>query len=344
MVLREVVWLGGFAASVGLVLLASDRLVDVVEAAGDRYHWPPGVVGLLAAAGADGPEVSSSIIALAAGAHAISLGVILGSNLFNLAALLGLPIALLGYVAMQRYGLLVNGGAMLLTTLLTGGLLLGSLPRLVVEPLVAIVLVGYTALLTLPHETVLTYLRVGRRRATPAPGDAEVEERARAHDADVARGYPSGRRLLIEGALMTAVVVAGCDVLVNATLYLGPRLGLPQAVTGTFGLAALTSLPNIWVAVSLVARRRGAVLISAVCNSNTINVVFGICIPALFVSLRAPAIIRIIDLPALTFLTFLVLWLTWRGRGLGRLGACILVVAYVAFAAVRLALTPGLHH
>src|SRR5689334_14811301 len=102
MMLHDVVWLGGFAASAGLVLLASDRLVDIVEAAGDRYRWAPGVVGLLAAAGADGPEVSSSIIALAAGSHDISLGVIVGSNLFNLAALLGLPIALLGYVAVQR--------------------------------------------------------------------------------------------------------------------------------------------------------------------------------------------------------------------------------------------------
>jgi cation:H+ antiporter len=343
MMMREAVWLGGFAASAGLVLLASDRLVNVVEAAGDRYSWPPGVVGLLAAAGADGPEVSAAIIALLAGSHAISLGVILGSNLFNLAALLGLPIVLLGYVAVQRLSLLVNGAAMLLTTLLAGALLLGVLPPPVVGVLVAVTIVGYALALSLPRETMLRHVPFTVRIPPQEPGDVEVEERARERDADQAQGFPSGWRLLVQGILTMAAVIAGCDMLVNATLYLGPRLGVPQAVTGTFLLAALTSLPNIWVAMSLVARRRGAVLVSAVCNSNTINVVFGICVPALFISLRAPAIVRQVDLPALALLTFLALGLIWYGRGLGRLGAGLLLAAYVAFVAARLALTPGLH-
>lgn len=343
MMLREVLWLGGFTASGGLVLLASDRLVTVVEAAGDRYDWPPGVVGLLAAAGADGPEVSASIIALLAGSHDVSLGVILGSNLFNLAALLGLPVALLGYVAVQRYGLLVNGAAMLLTTLLVSALLFGVLPPVAVGLAVVATVAAYALLLALPRETVLRHLPRATPVMPPAPGDSEVEERAREREVDQAEGFPPGWSLLVQGLLATAAVIAGCDVLVNATLYLGPRLGVPRAMIGTFILAALTSLPNVWVALSLVARRRGAVLVSAVCNSNTINVVFGICVPALFVSMHASSVVRMVDLPALLLLTVLTLALLWQGRGLGRVGGGLLVVAYVAFAATRLAPVPRIH-
>ena len=140
-------WLLTFVLSLAVVLVASDRLVKVVEAAGDRYQWPPGLVGLLAAAGADGPEVSSALIALLAGAHDVSLGVIVGSNLFNLAALLGLPMLIVGRVAVQRHGLLVSGGAMLLTTALSMLLLLGDTPVPYVEVLVLATLLGYAVLL-----------------------------------------------------------------------------------------------------------------------------------------------------------------------------------------------------
>jgi Ca2+/Na+ antiporter len=112
---------------------------------------------------------------------------------------------------------------------------------------------------------------------------------------------------------------------------------LPSSVTGTFALAALTSLPNVWVAVSLARRHRGAVLVSAVCNSNTINVVFGVCLPAPFISLKIAAVVRDVDIPALTALTLLSVALIWHGQGLGRKGSALVVAGYLMFAAIRVA-------
>ena len=174
-----VAWLAAFAASLAVVLVASDRLVNVVEAAGDRYQWPPGLVGLLAAAGADGPEVSSALIALLAGAHDVSLGVIVGSNLFNLAALVGLPILLLGHVAVQRYGLLMSGGAMLLTTALSILLLLGDTPLPFVEALVVATLLGYALMLARSRDATMAVSPSVLQDLSPDRGDLEEEERAR---------------------------------------------------------------------------------------------------------------------------------------------------------------------
>jgi cation:H+ antiporter len=175
-----------------------------------------------------------------------------------------------------------------------------------------------------------------RAAATDHAGDAVEQERDREHEEGEALGHPSGRSLLWRGLLATALIIGGCDVLVNAILDLGPRLGLPSSVTGTFALAALTSLPNVWVAVSLARRHHGAVLVSAVCNSNTINVVFGVCVPAAFITLKTSSTVRAVDIPALAALTLLSAGLIWRGHGLGRKGAVVLVVGYLAFAAIRL--------
>jgi cation:H+ antiporter len=332
--LADAGWGIAFLLSLAVVLPASDRLVAVVEAAGDRYRWPAGFVGLLAAAGADGPEVTSSFVALGAGAHDVSLGVILGSNLFNLAAVLGLPILLVGFVAVQRRSLLVSGGAMVLATLLAESLILGSMPIVAGEVLVSGLIVTYAWLLWRESATPAT----SGGPSVPAEhvGDVVEEEREREHDEGVALGHPSGRSLLWRGLLSTAVIIGGCDVLVNATLNLGPRLGLPSAVTGTFALAALTSLPNVWVAVSLARRHRGAVLVSAVCNSNTINVVFGVCMPSAFMAMKTTAAVRTLDIPALALLTVFSAGLIWVGHGLGRRSAAVIVCGYLVFAALRL--------
>ena len=332
-------WLAAFALSLALVLVASDSLVSAIEAAGDRYLWPAGIVGLLAAAGADGPEVSASLIALRAGAHDISLGVILGSNLFNLAALLGLPILLVGSIAVQRYSLLINGLPLLLTTALATALLLDRQQQVPLEILLLLVLAVQVWLLLVRPEFLLQRLAWLRPGGTEDNAHMLQEEREREREADIEQGFPAGWLLLVKAVVATGVVIGGCDVLVNATLYLGPRAGLPYGLTGLFGLAALTSLPNLWVALSLTRRQRGDVLVSAVCNSNIINAVFGVCLPALFVTLHITRSIQTIDLPALLMLTLLSLALLWWGEGLGRRSAFLIVGCYIIFVVVRLSTT-----
>jgi cation:H+ antiporter len=48
------------------------------------------LLGIVTALGADSPEIASAITALAAGHSDLGVGVVIGSNIFNLAALLGL--------------------------------------------------------------------------------------------------------------------------------------------------------------------------------------------------------------------------------------------------------------
>jgi len=291
---------------------------------------------LLAAAGADGPEITSSFIALGAGAHDVSLGVILGSNLFNLAAVLALPILVVGFIAVHRDGLLISGGAMVLATLLAESLIVGLVPVPAGLVLVVALIAVYAWLLAREGQSDVAGAQ-GAPPVSDSEGDVVLEEREREHEEGLALGHPRGLSLLWRGLLATAVIVGGCDVLVNATLDLGPRLGLSSTITGTFALAVLTSLPNVWVALSLARRHHGAVLASAVCNSNTINVVFGVCLPAPFISLKTAAVVRNVDAPALAALTLLSVSLVWWGRGLGRRGAATIAACYLMFVAIRLA-------
>src|SRR5204862_260171 len=68
---------------------------------------------------------------------------------------------------------------------------------------------------------------------------------------------------------------------------LGERWGVPDIVSGTLVLAVLTSIPNVITAVRLALHRRGSAVFSETLNSNSINVVAGISVPALFVPFGA---------------------------------------------------------
>jgi Ca2+/Na+ antiporter len=230
----------------------------------------------------------------------------------------------------------LNGTTLIVVTLLATLLVAGKLPVLLADGLVAAVLAAYASALL--YGSTGTAARLGSTAggSSVEPDDGEAEEqRLRAREEDAAQGFPPGRRLLLVGLLATAVVIGGCTVLVNATLELAPVVHLPHAWTGTFGLAILTSLPNVWVALALARRGRGAVLVSAVCNSNTINLTFGICIPALFTTMAPSATVLHLDLPVLLLLSVLAVVLIWRNHGLGRRAAASLVVIYLAFAVIR---------
>src|SRR5512144_1421334 len=78
-----------FAGSLGLALAASTVFARRLDRLGTRRGWPEALVGLLTATAADAPELTSAIIAIGQGSGAVGAGVVVGSNQFNLAAMVG---------------------------------------------------------------------------------------------------------------------------------------------------------------------------------------------------------------------------------------------------------------
>ena len=62
---------------------------------------------------------------------------------------------------------------------------------------------------------------------------------------------------------------------------------MPETLVGVLVLAVLTGLPNAWTGVRFGLQHRGSALMSETLNSNSINVVAGIALPAALGSLAA---------------------------------------------------------
>ncbi|MGN6170392.1 MAG: hypothetical protein ACTHQQ_19810, partial [Solirubrobacteraceae bacterium] len=91
-----------FLAGAGVSLGTSWLLVSRLERIGARLGLTEGLLGLLAALAADAPELTAAVTALAGHQAQIGAGVVIGSNVFNLAALLGLGAMVAGTIALHR--------------------------------------------------------------------------------------------------------------------------------------------------------------------------------------------------------------------------------------------------
>jgi Ca2+/Na+ antiporter len=114
----------------------------------------------------------------------------------------------------------------------------------------------------------------------------------------------------------------------------GPQLGLVPIVIGGLILAAVTSLPNAVAAIYLASRGRGAAVLSTAFNSNAINVIVGLLIPAMILGLGGSSDDATFVALFYVGLTALAIALALRGKGLDRRSAMIIIAGYLVFAAV----------
>ncbi len=99
-----------FAAGVAVSLTASWLLVSRLERLGERAGFSEGWLGLVAALAADAPEITDAVTALAHGQASVGAGVVVGSNVFNLAALLGLAAVVAGWIGFAMAALVAVVG------------------------------------------------------------------------------------------------------------------------------------------------------------------------------------------------------------------------------------------
>ena len=305
-------------AAVGGLWIGARLLVDAVVRLARRVGLSELTIGLtVVAAGTSTPELVVTTDAALSGLGAIAVANVVGSNLYNLAFVLGV-VSLLRVVPIERSLVHRDGIALVASTLLGAAVLLdGTVTR--PEGLVLVGLfVGYTAYL----------LRTG---AAPSGPDPESEpDRAHATGDDpspapdrtagvvdppagvstsLTDGVASPGRDLALAVVGLAVVLAAGDLLVGAATTLARGAGLSEWVIGETIVAAGTSTPEF--AVSLVAVRSGRLGVSVgnVVGSNVFNLlgVLGLAAALRPLSAGGAALPTVVMVAAL-----------WTGRRLSR--------------------------
>lgn len=312
---------------------ASALLITRLERLSARLGLPEALLGLIVALAADAPEVTSAVSALASGQRNVGTGVILGSNAFNLAALLGLAAIVAGRMALHRRVVALEGAVALWLAAVSIALAAGVLSPVPALALALVVLVPYI---------VVSAVHPEDRRDLPLPaawadwlaGAVSEEELELAAALQARRGGP---RDAVTASLALIVVVAASVVMEQAAAATGTRFAIPGIVTGALVLAAVTSLPNVVSAIYLALRGRASATLSTALNSNSLNVLAGLLLPAVILGAPAASAGAMLTAGWYGGLTIVVVAVALARRGLSRGPGIIIVLAYLALVPALLA-------
>jgi len=312
----------GVAVRVGIVVvtvgglwLGARLLVDSVVRLARRFGLSELTIGLtVVAAGTSAPELIVTTDAALAGLGGIAVGNVIGSNIYNLAGILGI-ISLIRIIPIERSLVRRDGVALLASTLLAASVLVDdAVTRLEGAAFVGIYL-GYAAYL----------LRSDAGTGSDEPVDAGPDDASAVRTPLIDRVSFPGRNLVFLAAGLAITLVSG-DLLVEAASSLARGAGVSELVIGGTIVAAGTSTPEF--AVSLVALRSGRLGVSVgnVVGSNVFNVLLILGLGAVLrpLTVAGGAVGTVVWL---TVLTVGMVAALWTGRKLSRPEGGLLVVS-----------------
>ncbi len=295
-----------------LLVLGAEGLVRGGTGLALRLGVTALAIGLTVVAfGTGSPEFVLSVEAARAGNSGIALGNVIGSNISNIALVLGVA-ALVRPMRVRSELIGREVPIMIAVTLLLCALLLdGNLSR--IDGLVLTVCaVVYT---------VFSYAvaKRGENRMVDAEFDDALSEPARSVWLDAV--------LLASGL---AALLLGASLLLKGATFIASAFGVSQVVIGLTVIAVGTSLPELATSVTATLRGEADVAFGNVVGSNVFNILAVLGVAALIRPFDVQGL-RPLDLVALVGSAVLLLPLLWRGSVLNRWEGAGLVSCYGAY-------------
>ncbi|EMA67632.1 Na+/Ca+ antiporter, CaCA family protein [Halorubrum aidingense JCM 13560] len=306
------------AVSVLGLWIGARALVDATVRLARRFGVSELTIGLtIVAMGTSTPELVVTVDAALAGLGEIGVGNVVGSNIYNLAFILG-AVSLLRVIPVERSLVHRDGVALVLSTVVAFGVLFDRTVTGLEGVLLAGLFAAYTAYLVRDEQSAHSIeTEYPDSRVTGAITEAVPSGlSARGRDA-----------LLLVGGL--GIVLISGHYMVEAASTLARGVGISDWVIGGTIVAAGTSTPEL--AVSLVAMRQGHVGMSVgnVVGSNVFNVL-GILGIAAVIRPLAVGGAAIESLLWLLVITVLMVGALWSGRRLSRPEGGLFVLSELA--------------
>lgn len=309
----------------GLVLLVGggEALVRGASGVALLARVAPVVVGLtIVAAGTSMPELVVSVQAAVEGSPGIAVGNVVGSNIFNIGAILGLsalvrPLSILGNTVRLEWLVMMLAAFQLLLLARDG-----VLDRLEGAFLVA-AMAAFTA-----------YAAWIGRKAAAAVEQAEFGTLA---TASMGRTGRAALWLNLAAILVGILLLAGgSTLLVEGAVGLARSFGVSDAVIGLTIVAAGTSTPEL--VTSLVATRRGQddIAVANVIGSNIFNVLGIAGVTALVHPLPVPGEIVLRDMWWMLGACALLFPLMKSGMRVTRAEGAVLLLGFLGYMTVVL--------
>jgi cation:H+ antiporter len=314
------VLLNGVYFILGLAALyaGADWLVAGAARLARRFGTTPLVIGLTVVAfGSSAPELLVGVVASIGGQSDVVLGNVVGSNILNVALILGVaalvrPLKVGMRLLSREIPLMVAFSVLLVAMTLDGEVSRADGVLLLIAFVAFIWFVLHAAGGETP-EIAAEYLQYETKR----------------------RGVPVGSPWKDGGLVLSGMVglTVGAQLLVMSSVFFAQLLGVSEVVIGITVVAIGTSLPELATCVVAALRSESDIALGNAVGSNIFNLLSILGVSSLIRPIPVDRALLGFEMPAMVIFAVLLVPLAWHGRVLGRGSGIILLSSYMVFTA-----------
>lgn len=313
--------LWAIAIIAGLILLvwSADRFVIGAAAFAKNLGMPTIVIGLtIVGFGTSAPEIMVSVISALEGTPELAIGNALGSNIANIALILGItalfiPLTVSSSILRREYPLLLG------STLVAGLLIVDN----------ALSVLDGVILLTLLVAVMVRVVYVGLNSSSSDPIQQDFDEELQQELSTKAAIF-----WLLMGL---ATMVMASQLLVWGASEIAHSLGVSDLVIGLTIVAFGTSLPELATSISSAMKKEYDIVVGNIIGSNLFNILAVLGLPAIIhpTSLSLNVLSRDYALVLVLTLALLVMAYGRKGHGhINRFEGFILLTMFVGYQVV----------
>ncbi len=320
-----VLYILAFIVSLLVVIKTADIFVDNLVKIGEVKGISQVILGVTASAiGTSLSEFGSAMIAVLSGSPDLGVGVVIGSNIWNIAGILGISAFIAGEIKTAKKEIRRDG----LMTLLTAIILL--LFMLFMDKITAI-----AGIILILIYVIYFVILIRNQMEKSIDSNKNLENSNEASDLNKNRSHSLKKNILMVGIGVTGLIIS-CRVMVWSGVEMAQIMNIPTMIIGLFALGIGTSAPELVVTLSSAMKKLHKLSLGTVLGSNVFNILIGIGVPSLFVAIPVEKLSVIFDAPVMVFVTALLLLMVYRKMKLTRLYGLVLIITYLIYITLRI--------
>lgn len=316
-----------FILGLGILYLGADWLVQGSSDLAKRFGIRPLVVGLtVVALGTSIPEFLLNFFAVMAGEDGLAIGNIIGSNISNIALILGvsavlLPLAFDGNALKKEYPMMLA-----VTGLFYFLSLDGVLSRLDGVILLASLLAFMVYIVT----DAVSHSKNTASERSSLP-EEEIDPNSNSFKKFVSQAHvaPYFKVLLILAGI--GALAVGARLMVDSAVGIAELLQIAPIIIGLTIVAIGTSLPELAASLMSAFKNENDMAVGNVLGSNILNVLFVIGFVAVIRPMEVEVETIHFHFPVLMAFSVLLYPLARKKHALSRFDGVILLVAFAAY-------------
>ena len=301
-----------------LIIYSANSLIDNGSKIASIYKVSPLVIGILILGfGTSAPEIFVSAFAALEDAPELAVGNAFGSNILNIALVLGVTAMILP-ITVNVKAIRKEWYFLIAYTLITGGLLLWDKHLGVIDGSILLGLLG-----------IFLWYTFKKSKKVHHKSDNLSS------NVDISQKWKIWRNLL----LWLTVLLVSAQVIVYAGINIAIYFKVSELIIGLTLIALGTSLPELAVAITSAIKKQHEMVVGNIIGSNIFNTVAVLAIPGLISPVAVQEEIKIdylamLGLTVFLYLFFLIEFVNEQKETISRLEGFVLIMilsAYIYF-------------